>query len=257
MIALINFEILKFFKNKKMLFVLTFIISFLLTSVIYIVAPSHNKPSGFLMLSTLLSLIYPLLCFVSLFLGIVFFSQEYEEGTLGMILIGRFSREEFFIAKIISLLISIFLFVLGIFLSSIFAGLLFSHFKEIEIQGYVLKTLSSLWFDTFKLFLLLVFFLYSYSLLGFLLGIILKKLFLSILGSFLIYFLLLILSFLPKVKKFSFSYYLDLIINSFAKTTNGIYVSTSWTFYFPILINLFYIFIFIFSGIFLFKRMEI
>lgn len=253
--TLINFELLKFFKNKIVFFVLVFIVSFLLNGVIYLIAPSYSKPSGFLMLSSLLTLISPLLCFIVIILGVMFFSQEYEGGTLRMILIGKFSRVEILIAKIISLLISVSILVFIIFLSSIFAGLLFSHFEGIKIQGYVLKTSLSLWLDTFRFFLVLILFLYSYTLLGFLLGLVFKRFLFSIIGSFFIYFLLITFSILPKIKNFLFSYYFDLMIDSFGKLTKGIYVSIP--FFVSLLVNLFYVFIFVFSGIYLFKRVEI
>ncbi len=259
MIKLIKFEILKFLKDKRFI-ILTIIIgvfSFFSGYSVYFISPSYDKPSGFSMLSGSLNFMSNFLCIFTLLCGSLTFSMEFENGTLHMILLGRYSRNKTILSKILSLYImSIFLLIVT-FLFTIFSGLIFSKFEGIKIQGYVLKKLSSLWFYTILTFLLLSISIYTYSLLGIFLSIIAKNILPSILLAIGIYFLILILSFFPKIQNFFFPYYLNSIVEIFSKITKGIDVS-----YFPFLyqffsLNFFYIFTFSFLSTFLFKIMEL
>lgn len=256
---MLKFEIIKFFKDKKFIifFIIIPIFSFLIGFLLYIISPSRDKPSGFLLLSNSLNFIYPFLCvFVSL-LGSLTFSTEYEGQTLKMLLLSKFSRTKILINKIIFLFIFTFFLIFISFLFNIISGLIFSNFKGIEIQGYVLKKSSSLWILTFLTFLFLIFPIYSFSLMGLFLSLIIKRIFPSVLTTLIFYFLLTILSIFPKIQNFLFPYYSNTLLDYFSKIVKGIDVS-----YFPflnffILINFLYIFILILSSIFLFKRMDL
>jgi len=256
---MLKFEIIKFFKDKKfiMFFMIIPIFSFLLGFLLYTISPSNDKPSGFLLLSNSLNFIYPFLCIFKSLFGSLTFSSEYEGQTLKMLLIGKFSRTKILINKIVFLFILTFLLTFISFLFNIFSGISLSNFKSIEIQGYVLKTSFSLWILTFLTFFLLIFPIYSFSLMGLFLSLIIKRLFPTVLITLIFYFLLTILSVFPKIQNFLFPYYSNTLLDYFSKIVKGIDVPYFPFLYFFILVNFLYIFIFIFSSIFLFKRMDL
>jgi ABC-type transport system involved in multi-copper enzyme maturation permease subunit len=256
---LIKFEILKFLKDKKFIIFFTIIpfFSFLTGFLLCIISPSDDKPSGFLLISNSLNFIYPFLCIFTSLFGSLTFSSEYEGQTLKMLLLGKFSRTKILINKIIFLFFVTFFLIFIFFLFNIFSGLIFSNFKGIEIQGYVLKKSSSLWLLTFLTFLLLIFSVYSFSLMGLFLSLIIKRIFPSVLITLIFYFSLIVLSIFPKIQNFLFPYYSNVLLDYFSKIVKGIDVSYFPFLYFFILVNFLYIFILIFFSIFLFKRMDL
>ncbi len=256
---LLKFEIVKFLKDRRFI-ILTIIVgifSFLSGYILYLISPLKDKPSGFLMLSNSLNFIYYFLSIFALVFGVLTFSIEFENGTVHMILLGKYSRFKIIINKMINLfIINIFLLFIS-FISIIICGLIFSKFEGIIIQGYVLKTSLSLWLYTILTFFLILISLYTYSLMGIFLSIITKSVLPSILLSISLYFLFNILSIFPKIQNFLFPYYLNSAIEFFSKITKGIDIS-----YFPFLLHFFlsnfiYIFLFSFLSIFLFERMEL
>lgn len=256
---LIKFEIIKFLKDKRffILIIIIGIFSFLSGYIFYLLSPLKDKPSGFLIISNSLNFIYYFISIFATIFGVLIFSMEFENGTLHMILLGKYSRFKIIINKMLSLfLINIFLLFIS-FLFIIICGLIFSKFEEIIIQGYVLKSLFSLWLYTILTFFLLAISFYTYSLMGIFLSTIAKNILPSIFLSIGIYFFLNILSMFPKIQDFLFPYYLNSAIEIFSKITKGIDTSYFPFLYYFLLSNFIYIFCFSFLTIFLFKRMDL
>ncbi len=254
---MLNFELIKFIKNRKIFwsFPIIGILSFILTYLIYLLSPD-KKTSGFMLLSQMLSFIYSFFSFLIAVFGTLIFSSEYDYKTLPMLLIGRISRKKIIISKIIVIFFITFFILFSVFFFSILAGFIFSNFKSLEIQGYVIMNSLSLWKMVFLTFFLLSLPFFVYGVIGFLVGVILKHTLPSIFLTLSLVFFFTLFSLFPGIKNYVFSGYSQIPIEFMSKISKGINISYKWISNF-LVFHLVYLFIFIFFSFLIFERREV
>lgn len=254
---LVRFEFLKSIKNKKILssFLIMGIFAFIMIYLLYLFS-SEKKISGFLLLSQMLNFIQVFLYFFSSIFGVIVFSSEYDYNTLPMLLLGKISRKKIILSKIVVLFFINLITLFIIFIFSIIAGFVFSDFKGVEIEGYVVRTSFSLWCNLFLVFVLLLFSFFLFSVMGLLIGIVLKHTLSSIFMTFSLVLFILVLSLFPGIKSYIFCSYSQFPVEFLSRMCSGVNVSKGWIVYF-VLFHLIYLFLFIFLSFLIFERRDI
>jgi len=228
MAHLIRFEFVKFIKNRKIVW------GFVIFGIFNLFFPMLygklllTEKNGFLLIASVMNLLYPFAPFIIVTFGAVVFSLEYSYGTVYTIFTGKVSRQDFISTKIIFLLIfSVILTVEMIIFPTISASVM-GKFRGIQVNGYTVVSSSTLWSIYLLTFLFITVSSFTYSLIGFFFGVLLKQTLPSILLSFVNVFILNIFTIIPGLRKFSFSTYSFHVLDYFVKASKGMLMSRNW-----------------------------
>ena len=225
MVYLIRSEFLKFFKNSKILLTL---LVFGIVTLVFGYAYGKSVDNGFLLISRVLSFLYPFVPFIFTIFGAFSISSEFENGTIVTILTSTVSRTKVIEIKILFLAAISMLFSLMLTDILLIPALIFTHFSGIQVNGYTIISAKSL----MGILVMVIFFTglsnFVYSLLGLLAGIVLRHSIFSVLAGFFTILTFNIFAILPDINKAVITSYSMIPIDYFLSCSRGMLMQTKW-----------------------------
>lgn len=218
---------------------------------------SMGKANGWQILTFASAWGIQLATLMMLILSINLFAEEYSERTIKNILSKPVSRTQFLLAKILTLIFLVFIFVSMIMLASFICGAILGSFGNLQERGYVLIKWQTIFTNLAIAYLLTIFTMSVVAVFGTFISVFMPKPGIAIGVSVCVYFALNVAAQFDAVKNFIFAHYTSFPIDTAKDISYGL--AASWTpkIYWCFLTDLGWLVVLIYLANFILKRKDI